>query len=181
MLIALATVLNQFASFDLPFLMGGGITIFSQVPIIALGYIFGVRWGLISGFTMSLLQLMFGFSNFSYVKGMAAYIILALLDYLVPYTLLGLGGMFKGRFKSSYVDLTVGTVMVCLIRYICHFLSGITVWADYTDGNAIKAIITYSLSYNAGYMVPETIVTVIGILALNKFLFPKLDDKGMLK
>lgn len=181
LMVAIATVLNEFAKFDSPFLMGGGVTVFSQVPIISMGYIFGPGWGLATGFTFSLLQIIFGLSNFSYVKGIGAYIILALFDYVVPYTLLGLGGIFKGKFKNMSLELTVGTLMVCVIRFLCHFLTGVTIWGQWSEGKAAKEVFSYSLSYNAGYMIPETIITLIGILALGKFVFTKLDSNGMLK
>ena len=66
--------------------------------------------------------------------------------------------------------------MVCAIRYISHFISGATIWTEYAPDTAIKAVLAYSASYNATYMVPETIISVIGICAvialLNK-LAPK--------
>ncbi len=179
MLIAIATILNEFAVVHLPY--GGGVTIFSQVPIIAISWVFGPLWGLLSGFVMSLFQLLFGLSNLSYVKGFESYIILILCDYLLPYTTLGVAGIFKNKFKNSYLELIVGTLFVCFDRLLYHFISGITVWADYTNGNDMGAVMTYSLTYNAGYMIPETIVTIIGILALNRFLFPRLDSNGVLK
>lgn len=181
MLIAIATVLNEFATFESPFLHGGGVTVFSQVPIIALSYIFGVRWGIISGFTMSVIQLMFGLSNLAYVQGIDGYLILILADYILPYTLLGLGGVFKEKIKNQDAALTLGTVSVCLIRFVCHFVSGVTIWGDWTQQNAMSAVFGYSLAYNAGYMIPETLITVIGILALNKFLFPRLNKDGTLR
>lgn len=181
LMIAIATVLNEVASFDLPFATGGGVTLFSQVPIIAMGYIFGPVWGLATGFTFSILQMIFGLENFSVAKNVIEYIIIGLFDYIVPYTLLGLGGIFKGKFKNAGIDLTVGTIMVCFIRFLSHFIVATIIWAPLTVGKAIKEVIAYSLSYNAAYMVPETIVTLIGILALCKFLFPRLDDNGMLK
>lgn len=181
LMVAIATVLNEFAKFDSPFLHGGSVTVFSQVPIISMGYIFGPTWGLATGFTFSLLQVVFGLSSFSYVKGIVAYIVLALFDYIVPYTLLGLGGIFKGKFKNTSLELTVGTLMVCAIRFLCHFGTGITIWGEWTEGKAVKEVLAYSLSYNAGYMIPETIITLVGILALGKFLFPHLDEDGMLK
>lgn len=182
LMVAIATVLNEVTSFDLTFIEGGSVTLFSQVPIIAVGYVFGPAWGLGTGFAMSLLQIIFGLSNFSAAKTIISYIIIALFDYLLPYTILGLGGIFKGKFKNSSIDLTVGTLMVCAIRYISHTISGAIVYGDWTDGIAsTKAVLSFTLSYNAGYMVPETIITIIGILALCKFLFPRLDDNGMLK
>ncbi len=179
MLIAIATVLNQFAVVQLP--VGGGVTIFSQVPIIALGVIFGPSWGLFSGFVFSLFQILFGLSNFSYVKGALSFVVLVLFDYVIPYTFLGFGDIFKGSFKNRSVELTLGTILVCFVRFLCHFISGATIWADWANGNSLDAILIYSLTYNGSYMLPETIITVIGILALNKFLFPRLDENGVLK
>ena len=78
MLIAIATVLNEFAVVQLPY--GGGVTIFSQVPIIALGYIFGPAWGLLSGFVMSLIQLLFGLPHLSIAKTFSSYFMLVFLN-----------------------------------------------------------------------------------------------------
>ena len=179
MLIAIATVLNQFAVVQLP--VGGGVTIFSQVPIITLGVIFGPTWGLFSGFVFSLFQVLFGLSNFSYVKGAVSFIVLVIFDYLIPYSILGLGDMFKGKFKRRSLELTLGTLVVCFIRFLCHFISGATIWADRANGNSLGAILFYSFTYNGSYMLPETIITIIGILALNKFLFPRIDENGVIK
>ena len=179
MLVAIATVLNELAVVPLPY--GGGVTIFSQVPVVALSWIFGPLWGLLSGFLMSLFQLLFGLANLSYVKGFSAYLIVILFDYILPYTLLGLGGILKDKIKNSYLSLSLGTLLVCMLRLLCHFVSGVTVWADYTNGNDFGAVAIFSITYNASYMIPETIITIIGILALNKLLFPRLDKNGALK
>ena len=47
-LLAIATVLSVIQPFQLPF--GGGITIFSMLPVVLLSYRHGVKWGLLSGF-----------------------------------------------------------------------------------------------------------------------------------
>ena len=43
MMIALGTILSYFTIFSLP--MGGNITVFSQVPLILIGYRHGWKWG----------------------------------------------------------------------------------------------------------------------------------------
>ncbi|MBR5015355.1 MAG: energy-coupled thiamine transporter ThiT [Clostridia bacterium] len=181
-MIALATVLNQFAVIQLP--IGGGVTVFSQVPIIMLGYIFGPAWGLVSGFIMSLTQLLFGLSNFAYVKTIVGYIVVALFDYIVPYTILGLGGIFKNRFKSAYAEITLGAVFVSFLRFLCHYFSGAFVWGEWMPETFLGLKMTspwiYSALYNGSYMLLETIVTIIGILALARLFLPKLDENGMI-
>lgn len=181
MMIALATVLNQFAIIQFPF--GGGVTVFSQVPIIALGFIFGPVWGLIGGFGMSFLQLLFGLSNFTYVKGLGTYIIVALFDYIVPYTILGLGCMFKGKLKNIYAEAALGALCVSFIRFLCHWFSGATVWGEWMPEEFLSRPMTspwiYSALYNGLYMLPEAIVTVIGIIAFVKLVLPAISKNDI--
>ena len=42
-------------------------------------------------------------------------------------------------------------------------------------------VLSYSVVYNASYMIPETIVTLVGVFILAKLFFPRLDENGMLK
>lgn len=164
-MVGLATVLSVIPVMQLPF--GGSVTLFSQVPIIAVSWILGVPWGLASGFAYAVLQILVGgIGNFSYVQGILAYIILVFADYLVPFTFLGFGGMFKRVIKNQYAAAATGTLLVCVVRFISHFISGATIWTEYAPDTAIKAVLAYSASYNASYMIPETIITVIGILAV---------------
>lgn len=161
-MVALATVLSVVPVMQLPF--GGSVTLFSQVPIIAVSWILGVPWGLASGLAYGILQILVGgIGNFSYVQGMLAYIILVFADYVIPFTCLGFGGMFKRVIKNPYAAATVGTLLVCFVRWFSHFISGATIWTEYAPDTAIKAVLAYSASYNASYMVPETVITVLGI------------------
>ncbi|MBQ6445810.1 MAG: energy-coupled thiamine transporter ThiT, partial [Clostridia bacterium] len=59
-------------------------------------------------------------------------------------------------------------------------ISGATIWTEYAPDTAVKAVLAYSASYNATYMVPETIISVIGIcavIALLSRLAPKENAK----
>ena len=171
-MVALATVLSVIPVVQLPF--GGSVTLFSQVPILAVSWILGVPWGLASGLAYGILQILVGgIGNFSYVQGILAYIILVFADYLVPFTFLGFAGLFKRVIRKPYAAASAGTVMVCVIRYISHFISGATIWTEYAPDTAVKAVLAYSASYNATYMIPETVISVIGICAVIA-LFSKL-------
>ena len=99
-MVALATVLSVIPVMQLPF--GGSVTLFSQVPILAVSWILGVPWGLASGLAYGILQILVGgIGNFSYVQGILAYIILLFADYLVPFTFLGFAGLFKRVIRSA--------------------------------------------------------------------------------
>lgn len=162
LMLALSTILAEFAIINFPF--GGSVTIFSQVPMVFISYRYGIKWGAFTGLCMGVIQMLFGMSNFAYVSGIVAYIILIFADYIVAFGALGFGGMFKNKIKNHIVAIALGGAVVSVIRFICHFISGVTIWGDYADG--AQAVWEYSLTYNAGYMVPELIITVVGCVVL---------------
>lgn len=148
-----------------PFLYGGGFSLFAQVPIIIVSYRHGVKSGLAASTVLAVFEMITGFKNFSYVSGLAAYLIVALADYLVAFGCLGLGGIFRGKIKNNQkAELTAGALLVCLIRFLCHFVSGVTVWSGYCPEG--QAVAWYSLTYNGAYMLIETIITLIGVVAV---------------
>ena len=51
-MIAIATVLNEFSVIRFPF--GGTVTVFSQVPIVILAFRYGIPWGFSSGFILGI-------------------------------------------------------------------------------------------------------------------------------
>ena len=179
LMVALSTILCMIEVYQLP--MGGGITLFGQVPVVVVSWLFGIPWGLAAGLAMSLIQMLFGLSNFGYVSGPVAYTVLVLADYILPFTLLGLGGMFKKSIKNSNLAIGLGAFVVSVIRFLCHFISGITIWASFASEQTVGAILAYSATYNGSYMVGETILTVLGCVLLNQFLFPRLDENGLPK
>ncbi len=157
-MIALATVICEVLKFDWPY--GGSITIFGQVPLIIISYRYGIKWGAFTGVVMGVIQMLFGISNFSYVNGIVSYIVLALADYIIAFGALGFGGMFRNKIKNQVLSISLGAFVVSFIRFLCHFVSGVTIWGDYANGSSEVWI--YSFTYNGGYMLPETIITIAG-------------------
>lgn len=148
-----------------PFLYGGGFSLFGQVPVIIVSYRHGLKNGLIASMALALFEMLMGFKNFSYVNGIVAWLIVAFADYIIAFGCLGLGGMFKGKMKNQTAELITGGIVVCFIRFLCHFISGVTIWAGYTPENMLVGV--YSLVYNGSYMLIETIITVIGLIAVS--------------
>lgn len=162
LMLALSTILAELPVISFPF--GGSVTIFSQVPMVVVAYRYGIKWGAFAGLSMGIIQMLFGIGNFAYVSGIAAYLILIFADYIIAFGALGLSGMFKNKIKNPVFSLALGGAVVSVIRFLCHFISGVTIWGDYAQG--AQAVWLYSLTYNAGYMVPELIITVIGCVVL---------------
>lgn len=162
LMLALSTLLAEFAIIKFPF--GGSVTIFSQVPMVFISYRYGVKWGAFTGLCMGVIQMLFGMGNFAYVSGIVAYLILIFADYIIAFGALGFGGMFKNKIQNPVIALALGGGVVSVIRFICHFISGVTIWGDYTEG--AQSVWEYSLTYNGGYMLPELIITVLGCVVL---------------
>lgn len=162
-MIAMATLLSYLKVYELP--MGGTITAFSQVPIVLYGYHRGVKNGLFAGVVYGLLQMLLqGLENFAYVKGIGSYLILILMDYLVAFAVLGLGGALFRKMNNKVLGAGLGAAAASAMRFLCHFISGVTIWGEYADG--WKSVWIYSLTYNGSYMLAECIVTIVGVSAL---------------
>lgn len=148
-----------------PYAYGGGFSLFGQVPIIIVSYRHGIKNGLIASTGLALFEMLMGFKNFSYVNGLAAWFIVAFADYIIAFGCLGLGGIFKNKIKNQTAALVTGGLVVCFIRFLCHFVSGVTIWSGYAPENMLVGV--YSLVYNGSYMLIETIITIIGLTAIS--------------
>ncbi len=164
-MLALATGLSYIKFLELP--MGGTVTLFSQVPIILIGYRYGAKWGISTGIIYGLLQMLLqGLGNFAYVKGIFAYLILILADYVIAFMCLGLGGaMFKRTVKNQTLALGLGAFAASLLRFLCHFISGVTIWGEYASG--WKSVWIYSFTYNGSYMAVEAALSVVVVVVLS--------------
>ena len=167
MMVALAQVLSYIKLMELP---NGGSLTHAMFPII----LFAVRWGLtpglMAGFTFGLLQLIF---DGAYAWGWQS----MLLDYLVAFMVLGTAEFFARPFKNRMVGVAVGTAIAGFLRFMCSFLSGVLVWGNLNEGLSAW---TYSLVYNASYMLPETLITVVGAVLLIKAA-PQIFDRQYTK
>ena len=100
-----------------------------------------------------------------------------LLDYLVAFMALGTAEFFARPFKNRMVGVAVGTAIAGFLRFMCSFLSGVLVWGNLNEGLSAW---TYSLVYNASYMLPETLITVVGAVLLIKAA-PQIFDRQYTK
>ena len=203
MLLAMAIVLELVSKMFIPEMpFGGQITLVSMLPVVLISYRHGIKWGLVSGFAYALIEMVIGAKTVAAAFqpgyfGDAAMIgnalIMCLLDYLVAFTVLGIGGCFRNRIKNPGVSLMCGSIVALSARFAAHVLSGFILfsgWAEWfftQDGfpawgaHLVASLsptmlgFVYSLVYNAMYMVPEIILTAIVALLLGKV--PKIVTK----
>ena len=155
-MLATATVLSLARLIELPY--GGSVTIACMLPIIIVAYRHGLKWGLLTGLSFGVIQQLLGLNTLSYATTWQAVVAIIILDYLVAFMVAGFGGIFK-KHMSQPLALLFGSLFICILRYICHVITGCTVWAGLSIPTSDAFI--YSLSYNATYMIPETIVTFL--------------------
>ncbi|MBQ8764847.1 MAG: energy-coupled thiamine transporter ThiT [Clostridia bacterium] len=158
LLVALATVLMWVSKLiPAPWLQGGSVTIASMVPIIAVGIMFGTKWGLCSSLAYAILQMMFGFYP-PPTQTFLNFVLVILLDYIIAFGGLGLSGIVFNLSGKKAFSAGLSAFTVTLLRYICHILSGILIWGVYAEG---QSVLIYSLVYNGTYMIPEIIISTV--------------------
>lgn len=156
-MLALATALSMIKLVDLPY--GGSVTIACMLPVVIISYRCGIRYGLLTGLAMGIIQQLLGLNTLSYVSTWQSVLAVILLDYIIAFTVIGLGGIFRKIMKNQAAAILFGSLLIGILRYICHVISGCTVWAGLSIPTG--AAFTYSLIYNATYMIPETLVVMI--------------------
>ena len=194
MLIALAVVLELVGRMVIPPMpFGGQLTLCAMLPIVLISYRHGVRWGLTAGFGYSLVQMALGadvvtaaFQPGYFGDGTQIFraLTMCLMDYVLAYTLLGLGGCFRGHTRGS--GLVPGSILALGCRYLSHVLSGwilFSGWAEWfftQEGfpgwgaslvenlGSVSLGLVYSLVYNGMYMIPEMILTAIAAGMLSR-------------
>lgn len=197
LMIALAIVLEIVSKMFLPKLpFGGQFTIVSMLPVILVGWKYGISKGLITGFVYSLAEAVIGVADGTITAaflpveedglGVGKAILMLFLDYILAYTVLGLAAMYKKSIKKNWLSLALGAFTVLVFRYMSHILSGYILygaWAEwfFTENvswgggiyakfkdNANMLSFVYSVVYNGLYMIPEIIITPIVAAVVGK-------------
>ena len=203
MLLAMAIVLELVSKSFIPEMpFGGQITLVSMLPVVLISYRHGVKWGLVSGLCYALIEMVIGANTvaaafqpgyFGDETMILNALIMCLLDYILAFSLLGLGGIFRNKIKNPGLSLMCGSLVALGARYLAHVLSGYILfsgWAEWfftQDGfpawgaKLVQSLTpgvlgwVYSLVYNGMYMVPEMILTALASLLIARV--PKIVAK----
>ncbi len=203
MLLAVAIVLELVSKTIIPEQpFGGQLTLVSMLPVVLISYRHGVKWGLTAGVTYALIEMVLGaktvagaFQPGTFGDGVMIgnALVMCVLDYLVAFTVLGIGGCFRDRIEKPGTALACGSVVALGARYVSHILSGAILygaWAEWfftqdgfpawgaalvgsMDPGALAWV--YSVIYNGMYMIPEIILTAAVSLILARV--PKIVTK----
>ena len=196
MLLAVAIVLELVSKMFIPEMpFGGQVTLVSMLPVVLISYRHGVKWGLLTGVAYAFLEMALGaktvaaaFQPGYFDDGVMLVnaLLMCLLDYLVAFTALGLGGVFRNRIQHNGASLLCGSLVALGARYVAHILSGYILFSGYAEwfftqdgfpawgAQLVSSMspealgLTYSVVYNGMYMVPEMLLTAIAAFFLAK-------------
>lgn len=196
MLLAVAIVLELISKMFIPeFTFGGQITLVCMLPVVLCSYRYGVKWGAVVAVTYSFLQMALGAKTVSaaFLPGyfgdgalIGKALFMCLLDYVLAYTMLCLGGIFRNRIRKPAIALLCGALVALSARYLVHILSGYILFSDYSEwffslelfqpwgATLIETLspnllgFVYSVAYNGCYMIPEMVFTAIASLLIAK-------------
>ena len=164
-LLALSVILSYIRIFQLPF--DGSITLFSMLPLCLISIKHGVRWGIGTAFCYSWFQVLQG-GVFAWGLTPIMLVGSLMFDYIVAFGVLGLAGVFR---KKGTLGMVGGIALACTLRFVSHFVAGVVLWANLEQFVAfghewVGRPVLYSLCYNGIYMLPETVMTVVGAIIL---------------
>ena len=204
MLLSVAIVLELCSKMFIPELpFGGQITLVSMLPVVLISYRHGVKWGLVSSVAYAMIEMAIGaktvtaaFQPGYFGDGVMLLnaLIMCALDYLLAYTMLGLGGIFRDRIENRGKALCCGAIVALGCRYLAHILSGYILFAGWAEwfftqegfpawGAGLVASLSptalgmlYSIVYNGMYMIPEMILTSVAavLIARNTKIVTKI-------
>jgi thiamine transporter len=173
MMLALAWVLDFVCALapynNILFPAGGTITV-GMLPLVYYAYRHGALRGVGAGVVFSALQMLMGW--YAPPAGTWwAVVLCVLLDYVVAFSILGIAPLFARPFgRHRLVGYGVGAFAVCVLRYFSSVLSGGILWGTYAPEGMNPWV--YSLGYNAGYMIPNAILTAAAAVLLCRLLDP---------
>lgn len=139
---------------------GGSINA-TMIPLVLFAIRWGAPWGVAAG-------LVFGTLKYFIGEGLVISWVSIIFDYSVAYAFVGFAGVLKRKANLAWLAALIG----CVARFIVHYISGVTVYAQWMPEEFLGLTMTtpwfYSALYNLFYMIPSSIVTIVGVLALSK-------------
>ena len=148
------------------FTAGGSIGI-AMIAVLIIAYRRGILPAIATGLIMGLLDI----STKAYIIHPAQ----CLLDYIFPYALVGVAGVFKYFFdktdnkNTKIIWLITGAGIGGLLKFLSHFLAGVIFWNDPADFqwglNSLSAA-GFSFIYNFAYVGPSIVLCSLLLVIL---------------
>ena len=138
----------------------GGSIGFAMITVLIIAY----RRGLLAAILTGLIMGLFDIATSAYI----IHPVQLLLDYILPYAVVGFAGLFKPLFdksedkKTAVMWLLVGTLVGGLLKFTSHYLAGVFFWANpegFAWGLESMNAFLYCFIYNIAFIGPSIILT----------------------
>ncbi len=151
MLGSMAYVLNLIKIVNMP--QGGSMTLFSMMPVMLIGLLYGRGAGLTAGIILGCLKMLDGITMIHPMQ--------FILDYILANMFLGLSGVF-GRGKKF--NIFMGCLVASLLSVMTNVVSGAVFFGEYAPEGMNVWI--YSMIYNFSSLGIEALLTTILITVM---------------
>ena len=141
---------------------GGSINL-SILPILILAMRHGVKLGTLAGGLYGTVAFILNPYVFHPIQ--------VIVDYPLAFGLLGFAGSVierPGKDRVLRIRIACGIVLGNVLRLAAHFISGWVFFAEYAPEG--QPVWLYSLSYNATYVIPETIACILLVQFIMRFV-----------
>ena len=149
-MVALAVLCSFIKVWEMP--QGGSVAL-TMIPLFVISYRRGAFAGIVTGGIYGAISMIFA--------GIIYHPMSILLDYVLAFALVGLSGFFKKTAKGIILGITVGVAG----RFLSSLVSGAVLFAEYAPEGQNPWV--YSLIYQATYLIPELIISVVVMLIIN--------------
>lgn len=163
--VAISTVLNFLPLFKMP--QAGSVSL-EMLPIFLIALRWGGKPGLMAGVVYGFIQLI--------VNPYIIHPVQMLMDYPLPYMMLGIAGFFSirknGGKEINYIQTFLALFTGAFARFVVHVLSGVIFFGSYAPEG--QNVWIYSTIYNGSFMIPSLILCyIIIVIILKNFILRK--------
>lgn len=146
---------------------GGGSIGIAMVAVLIVAYRRGFLPALATGLIMGALDIA--------TKAYILHPLQVFLDYIFPYALVSVAGLFKPLFDKSnnhkYLWLIIGTVIGGILKFFSHYFAGLFYWNvpdKFAWNLSYMSPALYSFVYNLAYVGPCVVLSVLVLVILFK-------------
>lgn len=153
LLLAVAYLISLYHIIELP--AGGSVTFCSTLFLYLITYFFGVRTGALWGAIYGMCKFLTALAADTHAPGFSDMI----LDYVLAYGAVSLGGLVCVRKGKAFGTLQIGYLAGMATRFVVACISGICFY--YNEAQSVGANLRYVTAYNGGYILAEGMICFV--------------------
>ncbi|WP_062197811.1 energy-coupled thiamine transporter ThiT [Massilibacterium senegalense] len=162
MMAALGIILDYLSGvFSIKLWPNGGSISIAMIPILLMGFRYGLKGGLLTGLLVGGIQLFYGY---------IVHPVQALLDYPIAYMVLGLSGLFilKGSMSEGkkVLYIIIGSFIGIMLRLVAHVISGFVWFGEFAPEGT--PVLEYSVVYNSSFLIPSFVLCAFILIVMAK-------------